>query len=158
MHRSDIGLKLVGMRRWGIALSKHFTDAIFIYSFQWRCLWRYRWHCWDEQTLCLCRSSYRSIPVRVGFPSPADDHLDFDLDLYRYVVKRPAATYFVSSKGDSIIGSRTHHWDLLMATPRLGDLSHDAFDQLNSAGITKLLCQDLKASMCIPSRKNLISN
>ena len=99
-----------------------------------------------------------SCAVRAGFPSPADDHLDTDLDLHRYVVKRPAATYFVRSEGDSMIGDGIHYWDLLMTTPRLRELSLDAFDQLNSVGITKLLCQDLKASMYITYKKKLISN
>jgi len=52
--------------------------------------------------------------VRAGFPSPAEDHLDTDLDLHRYVVKRPAATYFVRSEGDSMIGDGIHHGDLLV--------------------------------------------
>lgn len=52
--------------------------------------------------------------VRAGFPSPADDHLDAEIDLHHYVVKRPAATFFVRSEGDSIIGDGIHHSDLLV--------------------------------------------
>jgi DNA polymerase V len=55
-----------------------------------------------------------SSAVRAGFPSPADDHLDADLDLHQYVVKRPAATYFVRSEGDSMLGDGIHHGDLLV--------------------------------------------
>lgn len=55
-----------------------------------------------------------SSAVRAGFPSPADDHLDTDLDLHQYVVKRPAATYFVKSEGDSMLGDGIHHGDLLV--------------------------------------------
>lgn len=55
-----------------------------------------------------------SSAVRAGFPSPADDHLDTDLDLHQYVVKRPAATYFVRSEGDSMLGDGIHHGDLLV--------------------------------------------
>lgn len=55
-----------------------------------------------------------SSAVRAGFPSPADDHLDTDLDLHRYVVKRPAATYFVRAEGDSMVGDGIHHGDLLV--------------------------------------------
>ncbi|AQU82456.1 MULTISPECIES: LexA family protein [unclassified Halomonas] len=57
---------------------------------------------------------FYSSAVRAGFPSPADDHLDTDLDLHTYVVKRPAATYFVRSEGDSMIGDGIHHGDLLV--------------------------------------------
>ncbi|WP_141440124.1 LexA family protein [Vreelandella titanicae] len=55
-----------------------------------------------------------SSAVRAGFPSPADDHLDTELDLHHYVVKRPAATYFVRAEGDSMIGDGIHHSDLLV--------------------------------------------
>lgn len=55
-----------------------------------------------------------SSAVRAGFPSPADDHLDTELDLHHYVVKRPAATYFVRAEGDSMIGDGIHHGDLLV--------------------------------------------
>jgi SOS-response transcriptional repressor LexA len=33
--------------------------------------------------------------VRAGFPSPAEDHVDRALDLNEYLVKHPAATYFL---------------------------------------------------------------
>lgn len=42
--------------------------------------------------------------VRAGYPNSADDLLEAEVDLHGHVVKRPAATFFVRSKGDSIIG------------------------------------------------------
>ena len=35
--------------------------------------------------------------VSAGFPSPADDYLDVDLNLHKYLVKHPAATFFILS-------------------------------------------------------------
>ncbi|MCL7928607.1 LexA family protein [Halomonas llamarensis] len=64
-----------------------------------------------------------SSAVRAGFPSPADDHLDTDLDLHRHVVKRPASTYFVRAEGDSMIGDGIHHGDLLVVDRSLDALS-----------------------------------
>tara|TARA_R110000851_G_scaffold220703_1_gene373576 strand:- start:6953 stop:7399 length:447 start_codon:yes stop_codon:yes gene_type:complete len=55
-----------------------------------------------------------STAVRAGFPSPADDHLDTELDLHRYVVKRPASTYFARAEGYSMIGDSIHPGDLLV--------------------------------------------
>lgn len=52
--------------------------------------------------------------VRAGFPSPADDHLDTDLNLHAHVVKRPAATFFVRAEGDSMHGDGIHDGDLLV--------------------------------------------
>ena len=44
-----------------------------------------------------------SSKVSAGFPSPADDNLEKSLDLNSYLVKRPAATFFVRVNGDSMI-------------------------------------------------------
>ncbi|MDZ7854181.1 MAG: translesion error-prone DNA polymerase V autoproteolytic subunit [Halomonas sp.] len=60
-----------------------------------------------HQPLLGCR-------VRAGFPSPADDHLDTDIDLHAHVVKRPAATFFVRAEGDSMLGDGIHHGDLMV--------------------------------------------
>ena len=60
--------------------------------------------------------------VRAGFPSPADDHLDAEMDLHRHVVKRPAATFFVRAEGDSMLGDGIHHGDLLVVDRSLEPL------------------------------------
>ncbi|PSJ23273.1 peptidase S24 [Halomonas sp. ND22Bw] len=52
--------------------------------------------------------------MRAGFPSPADDHLDVELDLHAHVVRRPASTYFVRAEGDSMLGDGIHDRDLLV--------------------------------------------
>ena len=41
--------------------------------------------------------------VRVGWPSPADDYVERPIDLNEYLLKNPAATYFVRVSGDSMI-------------------------------------------------------
>ena len=41
--------------------------------------------------------------VRVGWPSPADDYVERPIDLNEYLIKNPAATYFVRGSGDSMI-------------------------------------------------------
>jgi DNA polymerase V len=50
-----------------------------------------------------------------GFPSPADDYLEGKLDLNQYLVKHPAATFFVCVTGDSMTGAGIHSGDLLIA-------------------------------------------
>ena len=37
--------------------------------------------------------------ISAGFPSPAEDYLDVDLNLHRYLVKNPASTFFIVAKG-----------------------------------------------------------
>ena len=52
--------------------------------------------------------------VSAGFPSPADDYIENKLDLNSYLVKHPAATYFVRVSGDSMIGAGIHAGDILI--------------------------------------------
>ncbi len=53
-------------------------------------------------------------PVSAGFPSPADDYVDKHIDLNEYVIKHPAATFFVRVKGNSMIGSGISDGDLVV--------------------------------------------
>ncbi len=57
---------------------------------------------------------FLSSKVQAGFPSPADDHFDQRLDLNDYLVKKPAATYFVKVSGDSMIGAGIFPGDTLI--------------------------------------------
>ena len=52
--------------------------------------------------------------VRAGFPSPADDHVETRLDLNDYMVKHPAATFFVQVAGDSMVNAGIFEQDLLV--------------------------------------------
>ncbi len=52
--------------------------------------------------------------VEAGFPSPADDHLADKLDLNEYLIKHPAATFFLRVTGDSMMGAGIHHGDILV--------------------------------------------
>jgi DNA polymerase V len=54
------------------------------------------------------------VSVSAGFPSPADDYLEGQLDLNRHLIKHEAATFFVRVTGDSMIGSGIHSGDLLI--------------------------------------------
>lgn len=42
--------------------------------------------------------------VKAGFPSPADDYIDAKLDLNQYLIKHPAATFFMRAVGNPLIG------------------------------------------------------
>jgi len=43
--------------------------------------------------------------LKAGFPSPADDYLEDNIDLNRYLAEHPAATFLVRVDGDSMIGA-----------------------------------------------------
>ena len=52
--------------------------------------------------------------VSAGFPSPADDYIEGQLDLNKHLIKHPAATYFVRVTGDSMIDAGIHNGDILI--------------------------------------------
>ena len=52
--------------------------------------------------------------ISAGFPSPADDYIEKDLDLNEYLIKHPAATFFVRVEGDSMINAGIHNGDILI--------------------------------------------
>ena len=52
--------------------------------------------------------------ISAGFPSPADDYIDKRLDLNEFLIKHPAATFFVRVSGDSMIEAGIHSGDILV--------------------------------------------
>jgi DNA polymerase V len=52
--------------------------------------------------------------VPAGFPSPADDHLEKNLDLNDFLIKHPAATFLVRVSGLSMINAGIHENDILV--------------------------------------------
>lgn len=52
--------------------------------------------------------------VTAGFPSPAEDEIDQELDLNELLIKHPSATFFVRVSGDSMIKAGIHHNDILI--------------------------------------------
>lgn len=52
--------------------------------------------------------------VQCGFPSPADDFLDLDINLNDYLVKHKSATFCVRVNGSSMEGVGIHSGDILI--------------------------------------------
>ncbi len=53
-------------------------------------------------------------PIAAGFPSPADDFIDEQLDLHNLLVQNPAATFFLRAQGESMLDAGIHDGDLLV--------------------------------------------
>ena len=70
--------------------------------------------------------------VAAGFPSPADDYLERQLDLNEYLISNRAATFFVRVSGDSMINAGIHDRDLLIVDrsidPEIGHVVIAAVD------------------------------
>ena len=52
--------------------------------------------------------------VSAGFPSPADDYIERNLDLNEHLIQNPPATFFVRVAGDSMTGAGINHGDILI--------------------------------------------
>ena len=52
--------------------------------------------------------------VCAGFPSPASDYLEGEIDLNRYLIKNPLATFIVKSQGNCMFQAGIHSGDLLI--------------------------------------------
>lgn len=52
--------------------------------------------------------------ISAGFPSPAADYEEGKLDLNKYLIKNPPATFIVRVSGDSMTGAGIHEGDLLI--------------------------------------------
>jgi DNA polymerase V len=60
------------------------------------------------------RQSFFEAVVPAGFPSPAADYEEDKLDLNRYLIKNPAATFFIRVTGYSMMGAGIYSGDLLI--------------------------------------------
>ncbi|AJY52509.1 LexA family protein [Halomonas sp. KO116] len=50
--------------------------------------------------------------VRTGFPSPAEDYLEAELDLVAHLLQHPSATYYFRAKGTSMTGAGIYDGEL----------------------------------------------
>ncbi|CAK9887152.1 MAG: Protein UmuD (plasmid) [Candidatus Erwinia impunctatus] len=61
-----------------------------------------------------------------GFPSPAQDYVEAELDLNDYCIRHPSATYFLRASGHSMNDAGMKDGDLLVVdkslTPEHGDI------------------------------------
>lgn len=66
------------------------------------------------------------IPVKAGFPNPAEDAHGNPLDLNQLVIRHPVATFYLKVEGDSMQGIGLRTGDIVVVdkslTPRDGDI------------------------------------
>ncbi|WP_242674372.1 translesion error-prone DNA polymerase V autoproteolytic subunit [Marinobacter halodurans] len=72
----------------------------------------------------------RAIPlyedsVYAGFPSPASDYTEKELDISELCITNPPATYFVRVRGESMLGAGIQDGDVLVVDRSL-EAVHDA--------------------------------
>ena len=52
--------------------------------------------------------------VHAGFPSPAEDYMDTEIDLNQELIKHPISTFLLRVRGDSMINAGINDGDLLI--------------------------------------------
>lgn len=67
---------------------------------------------------------FSSIPmfsdsVQAGFPSPAEDHMDMDLNLNDHLVQNPSATFCVKAIGESMKDAGIQSGDIMIVDKSL---------------------------------------
>ncbi len=67
----------------------------------------------------MMKLPYFVVPVKAGFPSPAEDSLEQNLNLNEHLIQHPAATFFVRVDGDSMRGAGIHKDDILIVDKAL---------------------------------------
>ena len=58
--------------------------------------------------------TFYDIGISAGFPSPAQDYEEPQLDIHKLLVKRPESTYITKASGDSMIGAKIYDGDMLI--------------------------------------------
>lgn len=70
--------------------------------------------------------------IRAGFPSPADDHVEAELDLNEFLIKNPPATFMLTVEGDSMTGAGIFDGDTIVVdrslNPKHGNIVVAAVD------------------------------
>lgn len=64
-------------------------------------------------------------PVRAGFPNPADDHVEQDIDLNDYLIHNPASSFLLRVAGDSMIQAGIFPGDVVIVDRSLSARQHD---------------------------------
>ena len=57
--------------------------------------------------------------VSAGFPSPADDYTEENIDLNEHLISNPFSTFFLRVKGDSMINAGIRNEDLIIVDKSL---------------------------------------
>ena len=63
--------------------------------------------------------------VSAGFPSPATDYMENKLDLNEYLIKHPAATFYIYAKGHSMNDAGIYDGDVMIVDRSLDVKSKD---------------------------------
>jgi DNA polymerase V len=83
----------------------------------------------DKNNICI---PLQACKVEAGFPSLVEEYIDDNIDLNKYLIKHPAATFFVKVSGDSMKDAGIFDNDILIVdrsiNPKNGKIVIAALD------------------------------
>ncbi|MCP4261235.1 MAG: translesion error-prone DNA polymerase V autoproteolytic subunit [Ketobacter sp.] len=107
-----------------------------------------------DKTLALLKDPLPFYLSRVpaGFPSPADDYLDRNLDLTELLIQHPAATFFCRVTGDSMKDAGIFDGDILIVDRAIQAVQGDV---VVAAIAGELTCKflDIRHRRLLPANK-----
>ena len=78
------------------------------------------------KALCPSDSTFKKVKIPLlsdsisaGFPSPADDYTEENIDLNEHLISNPFSTFFLRVKGDSMINAGIKDKDLIIVDKSL---------------------------------------
>jgi DNA polymerase V len=93
--------------------------------------------------------------VQAGFPSPADDFVENQLDLNQLMVPHPTSTFFVRVEGDSMRDAGINNGDTLVVDRSLVPVSGKIIVAIINGEFTvKRFITDNKGVYLMPENKN----
>jgi DNA polymerase V len=95
--------------------------------------------------------------LSAGFPSPAENYFEESLDLNQFLIRHPAATFFVKVEGDSMIDAGIFPGDILIVD-RAIEPYHDAIvvAVLNGEFTVKRIKKEKHRLFLMPENKNFM--
>ncbi len=72
-----------------------------------------------DSTTKILRIPLLNDSVSAGFPSPADDYTEENIDLNEHLISNPFSTFFLRVKGDSMINAGIKDKDLIVVDKSL---------------------------------------
>jgi DNA polymerase V len=94
-------------------------------------------------------------PVSAGFPSPADDYIEQDINLHDYLIKNPPATFLVRAEGDSMLDAGIFSGDILVVDRSLTAQENNIVIAVIDGDLTVKRIQFTKQGVALlPENKN----
>ena len=95
--------------------------------------------------------------IECGFPSPAQDYMEEDIDLTKLLIRHPLATFLIRAKGDSMNKANIPHNALLLIDKSLTPKNNDIVVAYYEGGFNvKRLIKNKRECTLMPESDNPI--